>query len=206
MSAAEGLAPDSGERYDGVEIPSLDGLACAEDDDNGFRFGSDMDLRRIHGTDALIPRQDQNGDERARFACYGTSPIVVNVEGIEATAPHFVTSTSLFEDVADPSAVLTQIVTETVDLSGSYDRAWQGEPQDLSTGDLAIQCQSSLALSVHMTTCFWANYGAAGLVDFFPPTGAPLPPEEAASQTQAFVTAALSRSSLALSRGRASGG
>lgn len=71
----------------------------------------------------------------------------------------------------------------------------QGEPEDFTTGDLAVQWQGSLAVSVPMTTCFWANYGAAGLVDSFPPACERLPLDETAAQTQEFVTAALARSS-----------
>ncbi|MFP8964484.1 hypothetical protein ACLIYP_28545 [Streptomyces nanhaiensis] len=42
-----------------------------------------------------------------------------------------------------------------------------------------------------MTTCFWADYGPVGSVDFFPPEGEHLPVDQAAARTREFALGVL---------------
>ncbi|MER6314354.1 hypothetical protein ABT237_11355 [Streptomyces sp. NPDC001581] len=42
-----------------------------------------------------------------------------------------------------------------------------------------------------MTTCFWADYGAVGAVDFLPPVGDHFSMFQAAERTKEFVSSAL---------------
>ncbi|MCY0938428.1 hypothetical protein [Streptomyces sp. H34-S4] len=54
-----------------------------------------------------------------------------------------------------------------------------------------ITCQRSVADSFPKTTCFWADYGAVGAIDFFPPGGDHFSMLQAVERTKEFIGPAL---------------
>ncbi|MFF8610969.1 hypothetical protein ACF06X_34250 [Streptomyces sp. NPDC015346] len=188
--AAEKFAADSGTRYVGVEEPeTLEGLVCDEGD-GGFRFGGGLDMH-VTGDDGLKELQGAGEDVADKVSCFGSPRITLRKGTMSASAPVFTARTTLYEQIADPVASLKTIFERSVSLSESYGRNFTGEPQEVTSSDLLLKCQQNVSDTFPMTTCFWANYGAAGELDFFPPDGQAVPIQSAVQLTKAFVAAAL---------------
>ncbi|MEU9498913.1 hypothetical protein [Streptomyces sp. NPDC048196] len=186
LPKAEKLAADSGARYKEVGVPSMDGMTC-DKGDGGFHFGSDLDML-VAGDDGLSEIKDAGDD---KISCFGASRITLSKGGLSATVPNLTTRTTLYDKVADPAAALHKVFDHTMHLEKDYGRNPVGSPQSFTTKDVVLKCQQNVADTFPMTTCFWANYGAIGVVDFFPPHGKHVPLDEAAAKTHQFVTGAL---------------
>ncbi|GHG79113.1 hypothetical protein [Streptomyces griseocarneus] len=187
LPKADKLAADNGARYKKLNVPALDGLTC-DKGDGGFRFGSDRDMG-VYGDDDL--KEIEISDED-KVACFGASRITLTKGSRQATVPHFTTRTTLYEKVADPAASLDKVFEHTMHLEKGYGRTPVGEPKSFTTKDLVLKCRQNVSDTFPMTTCFWANYGAIGVVDFFPPDGKHVPVDEAAARTHKFALGILS--------------
>ncbi|WP_149179455.1 hypothetical protein [Streptomyces sp. TRM49041] len=188
--AAEKFAADSGTRYVGVKAPEvLEGLVCDEGD-GGFRFGGDLDMY-VTGDDGLKELKVAGEDVADTISCFGSPRITLRKGTMSASAPVFTARTNLYEQIADPVTSLKTIFERSVILSESYGRNFTGELQEVTSSDLLLKCRQNVSDTFPMTTCFWANYGAAGVLDFFPPDGQAVPIQSAARLTKDFVAAAL---------------
>ncbi|MEU8922394.1 hypothetical protein AB0D10_15870 [Kitasatospora sp. NPDC048545] len=188
LPKAEKLAADTGARYKAVGVPALDGMTC-DKGNGGFHFGSDLDML-VAGDDGLPQVKQDSGDDKV--SCFAATRITLSKGGMRVTAPNLTTRTTLYERVADPAASLSAVFSHTMDLEKGYGRTPVGEPKSFSTKDVVVECQQNVSDTFPMTTCFWANYGAIGVVDFFPPDGRHLPVDEAAAQAHTFAVGALS--------------
>lgn len=101
--------------------------------------------------------------------------------GVQDARPH---AAGLYDAVAHPTAALNVVFNHTMHLVEGYGRSTVGAPQTLTTNSAVVKCQRNVAQTFPMTTCFWTNYGAIGVVDFFPPAGDHVPFAQAASQTR----------------------
>lgn len=186
LPKADKLAADTGARYKEVRVPALDGLTC-DKGNGGFHFGNDLDML-VAGDDDLKEVKDTGDD---KVSCFGATRITLSKGGMQATVPDLTTRTSLYEKVANPAAALDKVFSHTMDLEKGYGRTPVGEPKTFTTKDVVLKCQQNVSDTFPMTTCFWANYGAIGVVDFFPPDGKHVPVDTAAAQTYRFATGAL---------------
>ncbi|UQI46325.1 hypothetical protein M1P56_19230 [Streptomyces sp. HU2014] len=183
---AKKLAADTGTRYKEVRVPTLEGMTC-DKGNGGFHFGSDLDMG-VYGDDGLKEVKNTGED---RVSCFGATRITLGKGGSRATVPDLTTRTTLYEKVADPAAALDKVFSRTMELEKGYGRNPVGEPKAFTTKNLVLKCQQNVSDTFPMTTCFWADYGAVGAVDFFPPDGKHVPVDEAAAQAHEFATGAL---------------
>ncbi|MCG6499616.1 hypothetical protein [Kitasatospora sp. A2-31] len=199
---AEKLGPDPGTRYTRVDVPKLDGMTCAKGE-GGFHFGSDLDMN-VFGVDGLPAPAGADGDDHTDASCFGNPRLRLSSGAHTATVPHFTARTKLFAAVADPRAALEESFEHTMKLSAGYGRERVGEARLFTTRALVVKCQHNVAATFPMTTCFWANYGAVGSIDFFPAGGEHLPLDQAAARTQAVAASALAAPGGGASAGPAS--
>ncbi|MFJ5136618.1 hypothetical protein [Streptomyces sp. NPDC088707] len=187
--AAEKLAADPGTRYTAIAVPELEGLVCDEGD-GGFHYGSDLDII-VTGDDDLKEIEGDSQDLADEVSCFGSPRNVLRKGTMSASAPMFTARTHLYENVSDPAAALNRIFDASVELATGYGRNFTGEPLTAAGGTLVVKCRQNVTDTFPMTTCFWANYGAAGVVDFFPADTQYIPVESAVPWTRAFVAGAL---------------
>ncbi|MFB0629303.1 hypothetical protein [Streptomyces sp. AB3(2024)] len=180
------LAADKGTRYPRVGLPVMEQLTC-DKGDGGFRFGNGKDVR-LSGTDDLPLREDKSGGDR--ISCFGFPRIQLSKGPITVTAPDLIARTKLFDKVADPKATLDKVFEESLG-AGKGERPLVGEPTAVSTPAAVIKCQQNVADSFPMTTCYWADYGAVGAIDYFPPGGKHFSMVQAVERTKEFVKTAL---------------
>ncbi|MGW7363154.1 hypothetical protein ACWGI8_06940 [Streptomyces sp. NPDC054841] len=186
---AEKLGADPGIRYTKVVLPTMEGLVCDEGD-GSFRFGSDLDMRVSADDD--MKEIEEADDSADKISCFGSPRIVLRMGTRSAAAPDFTARTKLYEKISDPAAALDKVFTDSLRLSESYGRNLVGEPYTSTSRTVAVKCRKNVADTFPMTTCFWANYGAIGELDFFPAGGqAHVPVESAAVLTKDFVRTAL---------------
>ncbi|MFE5597168.1 hypothetical protein [Streptomyces sp. NPDC056549] len=190
-STAGKLAADPGTRYTTVAVPAMEGLVCDEGD-GGFHFGSDLDMT-VTGDDALKESADDGQDVADEVSCFGSPRTVLRKGTMSASAPAFTARTHLYEDVPDPAASLDRIADASLDLAKDYGRNLTGEPETVTSASLVVKCRQNVTDTFPMTTCFWANYGAAGVLDFFPFGDQHIPVASAARLTQDFVAGALKK-------------
>ncbi|MER6026199.1 hypothetical protein [Streptomyces sp. NPDC001851] len=188
LPQAQQLAADTGARYKAVRVPALDGMTC-DKGNGGFDFGSDLDML-VAGDDGLPRIKQESGEDQV--SCFGATRITLSKGGMRATVPNLTARTTLYEKVADPAASLDKVFSHTMHLEKGYGRNPVGRPKSFTTKDLVLKCQQNVSDTFPMTTCFWADYGAIGVVDFFPPDGKHVPIDEAAAQTHKFAVGALS--------------
>ncbi|QHC23137.1 hypothetical protein [Streptomyces sp. GS7] len=181
------LAADSGARYRQVNVPSLDGMTC-DKGDGGFQFGSDRAMI-VPSVDGLTVTRGDTGDDKV--SCFAPQRIVLSKGAMRVTAPNLTTRTSLYAKVADPAAALDKVFDRAMGLAKGYGRVPVGKPESFTTAGLVLKCQQNVSDTIPMTTCLWANYGAIGVVDLFPPAGRHLPLDEAAAQTYKFARGVL---------------
>ncbi|MFF9851261.1 hypothetical protein [Streptomyces litmocidini] len=186
---AEELAADPGTRYTTVVVPPMQELVCDEGD-GGFHFGSDLDMT-VTGDDDLKEIEDDGGDVADEVSCFGSPRNVLRKGTMSASAPVFTARTHLYEDVKDPPAALNRIFDASTKLETGYGRNFHGDTKTVTSGALVVKCRQNVTDTFPMTTCFWANYGAAGVLDFFPFDDQYVPIASAASRTQEFVAGAL---------------
>ncbi|MGW4160161.1 hypothetical protein [Streptomyces sp. NPDC004788] len=189
-SAAQELAADPGTRYTKVVVPTtMEGQVCDEGD-GGFHFGSDLDMS-VTGDDGLKEIESDGGDIADEISCSGSPQIILRKGTRSAAAPTFTARTKLYEKIQDPKASLDRIFGHSMHLEEGYGRNLVGKPQLVTTRTMVIKCQQNVTDTFPMTTCLWANYGAAGVLDFFPFDGQYIPVASASRLTQDFVTRAL---------------
>ncbi|QES10011.1 hypothetical protein DEJ44_33195 [Streptomyces venezuelae] len=186
-TAGEKLAADPGTRYKTIAVPQLEGLVCDEGD-GGFHFGSDLDMT-VTGDDGL--KEIEADDAADEVSCFGGRRNVLRKGTMSASAPMFTARTNLYANVPDPTAALNRIYDASVDLATGYGRNFTGEPGAVTSRSLVVKCRQNVTDTFPMTTCFWADYGAAGVVDFFPDDSQYVPVPSAARWTRAFVEGAL---------------
>ncbi|WP_159041686.1 hypothetical protein [Streptomyces aureus] len=187
--AVEKLAADPGTRYTAIAVPELEGLVCDEGD-GGFHYGSDLDMI-VTGDDGLKEIEGDSQDTADEVSCFGSPRNVLRKGTMSASAPMFTARTNLYENVPDPTAALNRIFDGSVALATDYGRDFTGEPRTFTSGALVVKCRQNVTDTFPMTTCFWANYGAAGVVDFFPADAEYIPIASAVPWTRAFVAGAL---------------
>ncbi|WP_171171852.1 hypothetical protein [Streptomyces sp. I05A-00742] len=185
----DNLAADKGVRYQRIDVPKLDGLTC-DRGDGDFHFGSDLDMH-LTGEENLPARKDQDGKTSRTMSCFGNPRVTLSKGGMSATAPHLTARTRLYEKVADPTAAVNKVFDRSMKLSTGYGRSLVGAAKTFTTSKLVLKCQQNVTDSFPMTTCFWADYGALGVIDFFPSAGEHVPLDEAADRTKEFVAGAL---------------
>ncbi|MEF9887132.1 hypothetical protein [Streptomyces sp. P9-A4] len=188
-SADEKLAADPGTRYKAVAVPELEGLVCDEGD-GGFHYGSDLDMR-VTGDEGLKEIEGDSQDIADEVSCFGGRRNVLSKGTISAAAPMFTARTHLYENVPDPAAALNGIFDASTELATGYGRNFTGKARTATSPALVVKCRQNVTDTFPMTTCFWANYGAAGVVDFFPADGQYLPIDSAVPWTRDFVAGAL---------------
>ncbi|MER5963433.1 hypothetical protein [Streptomyces sp. NPDC002057] len=189
-SPAGKLGADPGTRYRAIAVPALEGQVCDEGD-GGFHYGSDLDMI-VSGDDDLKRIEGDSQDLADEVSCFGSPRNVLRMGSMSATTPTFTARTTLYEQVADPVAALNRIFDASVELATGYGRDFNGEAKVVTSDTLVVKCRQNVTNTFPMTTCFWANYGAAGVVDFFPANGEQyVPIDSAVPWTQDFVAGAL---------------
>ncbi|MGW8763389.1 hypothetical protein ACWGN5_12910 [Streptomyces sp. NPDC055815] len=187
--AAQKLAADNGTRYTTVAVPTMEGLVCDEGD-GGFHFGSDLDMI-VTGDDGLKEIEDDGQDVADEVSCFGSPRTVLRKGTLSASAPTFTARTHLYENVPDPAASLDRIFDASMNLAKDYGRNLTGAPKTVTSDSLVVKCRQNVTDTFPMTTCLWANHGAAGVLDFFPFDDQYIPVDSAAGLTQDFVAGAL---------------
>ncbi|WP_143060211.1 hypothetical protein [Streptomyces sp. TLI_105] len=187
----EKLAADPGTRYTTVVVPAMEELVCDEGD-GGFHFGSDLDMT-VTGDDGLKEIEDDGGDVADEVSCFGSPRNVLRKGTMSASAPVFTARTHLYENVPDPTASLNRVFDASMNLAKDYGRNLTGAPKTVTSSSLVVRCRQNVTDTFPMTTCLWANYGAVGVLDFFPFDDQYIPIDSAASLTQDFVAGALKK-------------
>ncbi|MEU0403119.1 hypothetical protein ABZ318_23355 [Streptomyces sp. NPDC006197] len=191
QAKAEKLAADPGTRYTTVVVPPMQELVCDEGD-GGFHFGSGLDMR-VNGDDDLKEIEDDGGDVADEVSCFGSPRNILRKGTMSASAPVFTARTNLYEDVKDPAATLNRIFDASAKGATEDGRDFHGDTKTVTSSTLVVKCRQNVTDTFPMTTCLWANYGAAGVLDFFPFDDQYVPIESAASRTQEFVAGALKK-------------
>ncbi|MEV4429914.1 hypothetical protein AB0K23_32035 [Streptomyces sp. NPDC049602] len=189
QTGTEKLAADPGIRYTTLAVPTMEGLVCDEGD-GGFHFGSDLDMS-ITGDDGLKEIEDE--DLTDEVSCFGSPRNVLRKGTMSASAPVFTARTNLYENVTDPIAALNRIFDASTKLATDYGRDFNGTGKTVTSSSLVVKCRQNVTDTFPMTTCLWANYGAAGVLDFFPFDDQYIPLDSAAAQTRAFVAGSLKK-------------
>ncbi|WP_369148209.1 hypothetical protein [Streptomyces sp. R44] len=189
--AAQKLAADPGTRYTTVAVPTMEGLVCDEGD-GGFHFGSDLDMT-VTGDDGLKEIEDDGQEVADEVSCFGSPRNVLRKGTMSASAPTFTARTHLYENVPDPTGSLDRIFDASMNLAKDYGRNLTGAPKTVTSSSLVVKCRQNVTDTFPMTTCLWANYGAAGVLDFFPFDDQHIPVDSAARLTQDFVAGALKK-------------
>ncbi|MEU2075784.1 hypothetical protein [Streptomyces sp. NPDC013489] len=187
--ATEKLAADPGTRYTAIAVPQLEGLVCDEGD-GGIHYGSGLDMR-VSGDDDLKEIEGDSNDVADEVSCFGSPRNILRKGTMSASAPMFTARSHLYEKVADPAAALNRIFAASTDNATSDGRDFIGEARTVTDSALVVKCRQNVTDTFPMTTCFWANYGAAGVVDFFPADDQYIPVDSAVPWTRAFVAGAL---------------
>ncbi|MFF4456920.1 hypothetical protein [Streptomyces goshikiensis] len=143
----------------------MEQLEC-EEGSSTFRFGSGWDLY-LSGVDDLPPRS--SGSNETVTTCRGFPPITLTKFGRTVVAPDLIARTELFRTVPDPVAAVQKAMAASLPPGGQ--RKAVGEPTVVAAGTLALACRHNLADGFPMASCFWADYGAVGAIDYFPPGG-----------------------------------
>ncbi|MFE2166470.1 hypothetical protein ACFXB3_15580 [Streptomyces sp. NPDC059447] len=159
------LAPDPGTRATAVGLPVMEQLEC-EEGSSTFRFGSGWDLY-LSGVDGLSPRS--SGTAETVITCRGFPLIQLTKSGRTVAAPDLIARTELFHTVPDPVAAVQKAMAASLPPDGQ--RKAVGEPTVVMAGTLALACRHNIADGFPMASCFWADYGAVGAIDYFPPGG-----------------------------------
>ncbi|MFD9613145.1 hypothetical protein ACFWWS_27710 [Streptomyces sp. NPDC059083] len=188
---AGALAADPGTRYTTVAVPAMEGLVCDEGD-GGFHFGSDLDMT-VTGDDGLKEIEDDGQDVADEVSCFGSPRTVLRKGTMSASAPTFTARTHLYADVPDPAASLDRVFDASMKLAEDYGRDLTGGTETVTSASLVVKCRQNVTDTFPMTTCLWANYGAVGVLDFFPFDDQYIPVASAARLTQDFVAGALKK-------------
>lgn len=186
-STGEKLAADSGTRYTDIAVPQIEGLVCDEGD-GGIRWGGGLDMR-VRGDEGL--KEIEGVGDTDEISCFGSPRIILRKGAMSVSAPVFTARTTLYEKVADPTASLNAIYDASMDAAVDNGRNVTGEPRLVTSRDLVVKCGQNVTDTFPTTTCFWADYGAAGVLDFNPPEGQYVPVESAVRLTTDFVRGAL---------------
>ncbi|MEU9148906.1 hypothetical protein [Streptomyces sp. NPDC048349] len=101
--------------------------------------------------------------------CRGFPLIELTKSGTTVAAPDLIARTELSRTVPDPVAAVGKAMAASLPRDGQ--RKPVGEPTVAASGTLALACQHNVADGFPMASWFWADYGAVGAIDYFPPGG-----------------------------------
>ncbi|MEU9254223.1 hypothetical protein AB0D66_20460 [Streptomyces sp. NPDC048270] len=178
---SELLGKDTGIRYDKSRVPTVKDMAC--DRKRGtIRYGLN-----VHTDESLPAYKGENGSED--YVCHGPERISLAVEGRTVAVPHIAAEYDLYGAVPDPLKSVKSAYSES--LAAEDDRTLVGEAETVTTQTAAISCQKNVWKTFPMTTCLWANHGAVGAVDFFPPAGRHPEIAEAVARTKELIATGL---------------
>ncbi|MFJ6053838.1 hypothetical protein [Streptomyces sp. NPDC092307] len=178
---SEQLGKDTGIRYDKSGVPTVQNMVC-DRKRGSIRYGLN-----VHKIDSL-PEHDGE-DDAEDYVCHGPDRISLAVEGRTVAVPHIAAEYDLYGAVADPLKTVKTAYTES--LAGDDERTLVGEAETVTTKTAAITCQKNVWETYPMTTCLWANHGAVGAVDFFPPAGRHPEMAEAVARTKELIATGL---------------
>ncbi|MFF4321693.1 hypothetical protein [Streptomyces sp. NPDC001568] len=178
---SEPLGKDTGIRYDEPRVPTVKDITC-DRVRGSLRYGL-----RAQTDDSLPKHKGKNDSEE--YTCYGSDRISLAIEGRTVAAPHIAAEYDLYEAVPDPLKTVKDVYTES--LAKESERTLVGEATTVTTTTAALTCQQNVWNSHPMTTCLWANHGAVGAVDFFPPAGRHPDISEAVNRTKELIATGL---------------
>ncbi|MFF4445629.1 hypothetical protein [Streptomyces sp. NPDC001502] len=178
---SELLGKDTGIRYDKSRVPTVRNMAC-DRKRGSIRYGLS-----VHKDDSLPEHEGENDSED--YVCHGPDRISVAVEGRTVAVPHIAAEYDLYGAVPDPLKTVKSVYSES--LAEEDERTLVGEAVTVTTKTAAITCQQNVWETFPMTTCLWANHGAVGAVDFFPPAGRHTEISEAVARTRELIATGL---------------
>ncbi|MFD5618594.1 hypothetical protein [Streptomyces yangpuensis] len=180
-AAAELLGKDTGIRYDKSQVPTVQNMTC-DRKRGSTRYG--LSAR----TDESLPAHKGEKDSED-YVCYGPDRISLAVGGRTVAAPHIAAEYDLYGAVPDPLKTVRTVYSAS--LAEEDERTLVGEPETVTTTTAAITCQKNVFETFPMTTCLWANHGAVGAVDFYPPAGRHPEIAEAVARTKELIATGL---------------
>ncbi|MEU8779156.1 hypothetical protein [Streptomyces sp. NPDC048606] len=178
---SEPLGKDTGIRYEEPRVPTVKGMTC-DRVRGSLRYGL-----RARTADTLPKHQGKKDSEE--YTCYGPERISLAVQGRTVAAPHIAAEYNLYAAVPDPLKTVKDVYTKS--LAQQSERTLVGEATTVTTQTAALTCQQNVWNSHPMTTCLWANHGAVGAVDLFPPAGRHPDISEAVNRTKELIATGL---------------
>ncbi|WKD31432.1 hypothetical protein [Streptomyces xanthophaeus] len=178
---SETLGKDTGIRYDKSRVPTVRNMAC-DRKRGSVRYGLSA-----HKDDSLPAHGGK--DDSEDYVCHGPDRISLAVEGRTVAVPHIAAEYDLYGAVPDPLKTVTSVYGKS--LAEDDERTLVGEAVTVTTRTAAITCQQNVWETFPMTTCLWANHGAVGAVDFFPPAGRHPEISEAVARTKELIATGL---------------
>lgn len=178
---SEPLGKDTGIRYDKSRVPTVRDMTC-DRKRGSVRYG--LSARE----DESLPAHQGEKDSED-YVCHGPDRISLAVGGRTVAAPHIAAEYDLYAAVPDPLKTVKTVYTKS--LAEDDERTLVGEPETVTTRTAAITCQKNVLETFPMTTCLWANHGAVGAVDFYPPAGRHPEIAEAVARTKELIATGL---------------
>ncbi|MET9638450.1 hypothetical protein ABZY83_18915 [Streptomyces virginiae] len=178
---AESLGKDTGIRYDKSQVPTVKNMTC-DRKRGSIRYGLNA-----HKVESLPEHKGEKASED--YVCHGPDRISLAVEGRTVAAPHIAAEYDLYGAVPDPLKTVKTVYGES--LAENDERTLVGGAETVTTKTAAIICQKNVWETFPMTTCLWANHGAVGAVDFFPPAGRHPEIAEAVTRTKELIATGL---------------
>ncbi|MFE9467681.1 hypothetical protein ACFYNW_29200 [Streptomyces virginiae] len=178
---SELLGKDTGIRYDKSQVPTVQNMTC-DRKRGSIRYGLNA-----HEDESLPEFKGENGSED--YVCHGPERISLAIGGRTVAAPHIAAEYDLYGAVPDPLTTVKTVYSKS--LAEDAERTLVGEAQTVTTKTAAITCQRNVWETFPMTTCLWANHGAVGAVDFFPPAGRHPELAEAVARTKELIATGL---------------
>ncbi|WP_030960507.1 hypothetical protein [Streptomyces sp. NRRL S-378] len=178
---AELLGKDTGIRYDKPRVPTVQNMTCDR------KRGSTRYGLSAHKDESLPAHKGEQDSED--YVCHGPDRISLAVGGRTVTAPHIAAEYDLYGAVPDPLKTVKTVYSTS--LAEDDERTLVGEAKTVTTTTAAITCQKNVWQTFPMTTCLWANHGAVGAVDFFPPAGRHPEIAEAVTRTKELIATGL---------------
>ncbi|MFD5878532.1 hypothetical protein [Streptomyces yangpuensis] len=175
------LGKDTGVRYEKSRVPSVRNMTCDR------KRGSTRYGLSARADDSLPAHKGEKNSED--YVCYGPDRISLAVGGRTVAAPHIAAEYDLYGAVPDPLKTVRTVYSTS--LAEEDERTLVGEPETVTTTTAAITCQKNVFETFPMTTCLWANHGAVGAVDFYPPAGRHPEIAEAVTRTKELIATGL---------------
>ncbi|MGJ0152087.1 hypothetical protein ACR3S4_26305 [Streptomyces sp. CH8.1] len=178
---SELLGKDTGIRYAKSQVPTVRNMTC-DRKRGSVRYGLNA-----HKDESLPEHKGEKDSED--YVCYGPDRISLAAGGRTVTAPHIAAEYDLYGAVPDPLKTVKSVYSES--LAEDDERTLVGEAETVTTKTAAITCQKNVFETFPMTTCLWANHGAVGAVDFYPPAGRHPEIAEAVARTKELIATGL---------------